>query len=72
MVPIDLMIILIPINSRALPLVLITEFNLVANPMLVFLLKPLQCIQKGITIIIQMMQVVMIACLLVVHIGVIR
>ena len=37
-----------------------------------FLLKPLQCIQKGITIIIQMMQVVMIACLLVVHIGVIR
>ena len=62
-VPIDLKIIMIPITSRALPLVLITEFILVANPMLVFLLKPLQCIQKGITIIIfiQTMKVVMIA-----------
>lgn len=63
MVPIDLKIIMIPITSRALPLVLITEFILVANPMLVFLLKPLRCIQKGITIIIfiQTMKVVMIA-----------
>jgi hypothetical protein len=54
---------MIPITSRALPLVLITEFILVANPMLVFLLKPLRCIQKGITIIIfiQTMKVVMIA-----------
>ena len=52
-----------PYYFEGFTLVLITEFILVANPMLVFLLKPLQCIQKGITIIIfiQTMKVVMIA-----------
>lgn len=42
-------------------LVLITEFILVVTPKLVFLLKPLRCIQKGISIIIQIVQVAMIA-----------